>query len=172
MDRYEKRQNQGQFAGNGVAYFPAQGNDPSCKMPMCNIGKICAVMTNTKLGDEVTRLSHLHRGQSTWIEPKWADTADTTTVASDDKAPPPHLEGDYWGYQTCTEFGFYQTCEVGSKCFFTQGYDTLNASVRSCAKEFGVGEAKLYENIVRPLALPDQQQRCQCVRVLTPVLSG
>merc|ERR1711972_940889 len=27
----------------------------------------------------------------------------------------------YWGYQTCTEFGFYQTCEVGSDCFFTQG---------------------------------------------------
>ena len=57
-----------------------------------------------------------------------------------------------WTWETCNEFGFYQTCEVGSKCFFTQGYDTLNASVRSCAKEFGVGEAKLYENIVRPLS--------------------
>ena len=27
---------------------------------------------------------------------------------------------DYWGYQTCTEFAFYQTCELGSRCFFTQ----------------------------------------------------
>eukprot|EP01051_Picozoa_sp_SAG22_P000823 SAG22_NODE_27_length_29018_cov_465.809646_6_plen_138_part_00 len=30
------------------------------------------------------------------------------------------LELNYWGYQTCTEFGFYQTCEVGSKCMFLQ----------------------------------------------------
>ncbi len=28
------------------------------------------------------------------------------------------LYANYWGYQTCTEFAFYQTCEVGSKCFF------------------------------------------------------
>jgi hypothetical protein len=28
---------------------------------------------------------------------------------------------DFWGYQTCTEFAFYQTCEKGSACFFTQG---------------------------------------------------
>merc|ERR1719215_2094262 len=32
----------------------------------------------------------------------------------------------YWGYQTCSEFGFYQTCEVGSDCFFTQGLVSFN----------------------------------------------
>lgn len=51
------------------------------------------------------------------------------------------------GYQTCAEFGFYQTCEVGSKCFFTQGYNTVNSSVSNCQREFGVTPAQLYRNI-------------------------
>jgi hypothetical protein len=25
-----------------------------------------------------------------------------------------------WLYQTCTEWGFYQTCETGSQCPYTQ----------------------------------------------------
>ncbi len=43
-------------------------------------------------------------------------------------------DNDRWcrGYQTCTEFGFYQTCEVGSKCFYTQGLDLLDVEDSFC----------------------------------------
>merc|ERR1719336_1267143 len=48
----------------------------------------------------------------------------------------------YWGYQTCTEFGFYQTCEVGSDCFFTQGlvsFDSVDHKPNDfCARVFGI----------------------------------
>ena len=27
---------------------------------------------------------------------------------------------DFWAYQTCSEFGGYMTCDVGSRCFFSQ----------------------------------------------------
>ena len=153
MCRYESRDNQGRFAGNGVAYFPAQGNDPSCTRPGCNIGMICKVMTDTKLGNEVARLAKLTKGQSTWIAPKWSDEArrqvrvheafglvrtcpaGSRRMYSDFSTEPHRVDGwqeelevadraksglyaNYWGYQTCTEFAFYQTCEVGSKCFF------------------------------------------------------
>ena len=30
-----------------------------------------------------------------------------------------HASLDYWGWQSCSEFGFYQTCEAGTGCFFT-----------------------------------------------------
>ncbi|CAM9504375.1 unnamed protein product [Pylaiella littoralis] len=58
-----------------------------------------------------------------------------------------------WLYQTCTEFGFYQashasfasscllTCEIGSRCPFTQGLHTLNLDLRICQEAFGI-EAK------------------------------
>ena len=34
------------FAGNGVAYFPSQGNDPQCAEKLCNIEKICDLMSS------------------------------------------------------------------------------------------------------------------------------
>ena len=144
---YETKAHQGQFAGNGVAYFPAQSNDPSCTRPGCNIGEICKVMTDTKLGDEVARLAHLSKGQSEWIAPKWSEEAKQQEVAELSERYKDGLYANYWGYQTCTEFAFYQTCEVGSKCFFTQGYDTVNGSITMCMDEFKVSSEKLYENV-------------------------
>ena len=144
---YETKAHQGQFAGNGVAYFPAQSNDPSCTRPGCNTGEICKVMTDTKLGDEVARLAHLSKGQSEWIAPKWSEEAKQQEVAELSERYKDGLYANYWGYQTCTEFAFYQTCEVGSKCFFTQGYDTVNGSITMCMDEFKVSSEKLYENV-------------------------
>ncbi|CAM9582188.1 unnamed protein product, partial [Discosporangium mesarthrocarpum] len=43
-----------------------------------------------------------------------------------------------WLYQTCTEFGFYQTCEVGTRCPFTQGLHTLDKDLQLCQDAFGI----------------------------------
>jgi len=59
---FESRNNQASFAGNGVAYFPAQGNDPTCQQSGCNIAKICAIMTDSSVGDEVARLAQVRVG--------------------------------------------------------------------------------------------------------------
>ena len=36
---------------------------------------------------------------------------------------------------------------MGSKCFFTQGFNTVNSSVANCETEFGVPAEQLYRNI-------------------------
>lgn len=51
------------FAGNGVTYFPSQSNDPACTQAACNIEKICNIMTNTSIGNEVDRLANLRATQ-------------------------------------------------------------------------------------------------------------
>ena len=60
---HTSRENQVSFAGLGVADFPAQGNDPACQEPMCNIARICAAMTNVSLGGEVERLARVRAKQ-------------------------------------------------------------------------------------------------------------
>jgi len=58
-----------------------------------------------------------------------------------------HETLDYWGYQTCTEFGFYQTCEVESQCFFTQGLSTLSDNDAFCTTQFGIPQQQIQANI-------------------------
>eukprot|EP00755_Sulcionema_specki_P021798 Sspe_Gene.74964::Locus_46842_Transcript_1_1_Confidence_1.000_Length_1086::g.74964::m.74964 len=70
-DWYSSWDNQAMFAGNGVAMFPAQSNDPSCQQPACNIGKICEIMTDSSLGDNVAKLAQVVKKQTAWTEPKW-----------------------------------------------------------------------------------------------------
>jgi hypothetical protein len=52
-----------------------------------------------------------------------------------------------WPYQTCTEWGFYQTCELGSRCPFTQGYNNLTQSVAMCQLMFGIKEDAVQEQV-------------------------
>jgi hypothetical protein len=120
----ETREGQTNFSGNGVAYFPAQGNDPTCQSPGCNINEICKVMADTTKGTEVERLAQLRDAQQ----------ASADVVQSRGKAVGDITSMDYWTYQTCTEFGFYQTCEIGSKCFYTQGLLLLDSFTKDCEK--------------------------------------
>ncbi|EGD81876.1 thymus specific serine peptidase [Salpingoeca rosetta] len=142
---YENKLNQASFAGFGVAYFPAQGNDPACTDPACNIGRICAVMTNTSLGDEVSRLAAIRNMQDEWLSQPFetVNRKHSLMHAAGNDAELP----DFWSWQVCTEFGFFQTCEVGSKCFFTQGYDTLQSQMEFCSAVFGIPATKVRQNI-------------------------
>jgi len=142
-DWYDNYDNQGSFAGNGVAYFPAQSNDPSCRTPACDIGSICKIMTNTSLGDEVHRLAQLTKTQSTWIPTLRSPNPLAEAKKQVSLAAPP---ANFWGYQTCVEFAFWQTCEVSSKCFFTQGYMTVN-NTDPCPSEFGISAELVQENV-------------------------
>ncbi|CAM9772235.1 unnamed protein product [Ectocarpus sp. 4 AP-2014] len=52
-----------------------------------------------------------------------------------------------WLYQTCTEFGFYQTCEVGTRCPFTQGLHTLDIDLAMCEEAFGIRAEEVREQV-------------------------
>jgi len=104
------------FAGSGVASFPSQSNDLTCTRPACDIGTICVIMVDESLGDEMERLVHLRKVQR------------GLQVEEDASYLP-----SFWSWQTCTEFGFYQTCEKNSSCFFTRGLNTLDTHTSMCA---------------------------------------
>jgi len=126
------RPQQRDFAGEGVAYFPSQGNDPASTDPFSNIKLICEMMTNTSAGDEVKRLAAVRNGQQSWLH----DTAESSAGMP-----------DFWGYQTCTEFAFYQTCDVGSDCMYTQGLDLLADEESFCQSEFKIPEVLVKANV-------------------------
>jgi len=138
----ENPDNQKAFAGNGVADFPAQSNDPSCKDPACDIGSICRIMLNSSLGDTVHKLAAVRAAQGP--QKKFVRRQ---LFRSFRQLQQPTDEPDYWGYQTCTEFAFYQTCEVGSKCFFTQGLILLDDFFSECRDVWGIPDTKVAENV-------------------------
>lgn len=43
-----------------------------------------------------------------------------------------------WIYQTCTEFGFYQTCPHESDCPYAKGYHTVDRDLELCQKTFDI----------------------------------
>jgi len=149
--------NQRYFAGCGVASFPAQSNNPLCSGKGCGISQICAIMTNESIGTPLMRLAVLREAQdsnglkmTSACEMDWEMSGD---APSDLGA---RSTGLYWGYQTCTEFGFYQTCEIGSDCFFTQGlvsFDNPDHKPNDfCSKLFGLSTRKTEALIAKTTA--------------------
>lgn len=151
----ENRDAQRDFAGSGVANFPAQSNDPACSSPACDIKSICIIMLNTSK-DTVHRLAQVRQlqgdsGQRRQMRPFFRRMEDAGLKAKrmEDAgwiAKRSLDEPDYWGYQTCTEFAFYQTCELSSKCPFTQGLLLLDDFLEEC-KAFGIPDDKVAANV-------------------------
>lgn len=52
-----------------------------------------------------------------------------------------------WMFQTCKEFGFYQTCAEGSNCPFTKGYNTLAFNVDQCQELFNISPQQVHDNV-------------------------
>jgi len=132
-NKLETHDEQLNFAGYGVAYFPSQGNDPACETPACNIERICKIMTDSSSNDDaMNRLAKVRseQGSTFSLEEEKEDDSDL-----------------YWPYQTCTEFGFYQTCEEGSKCFFVQGLDLLQDQIGFCKTNWNIDLDMIAENV-------------------------
>lgn len=143
----EKLANRKDFAGNGVVYFPSQGNDPASTAPGSNIEQICKVMANESRGTPLDRLAALAGHQRAHGIRRPRRLLKTGARAGNGSKPVSVSELDYWGYQTCNEFGFYQTCEVGSKCFYTQGLDTLEDNMAFCQTDYNISAAQVAANI-------------------------
>jgi len=129
--------NQMEFTEELSYLFPAQSNDPACTTLGCNISSVCnAIMLNESYGvDPVSRLAALnyimHDGECLPIN------YDLYLVALKD----PTIRGGVeriWFYQTCTEFGFYQTCDPTSTCPFTSNpwLSTLQSNFVECQWAF------------------------------------
>jgi hypothetical protein len=141
--------------------FPVQGNDPGCSDRGCNISSICAdFMTNEALGDPVDRLAALSALQLGREERPARDrvTGEPCLEASYEAVVLAPLRnttlaggGDrVWTWQTCTEYGFYQTCEPGSGCPFAQDVvgpaaNSLQSYLDQCDAAFGTAAGTFAE---------------------------
>ena len=57
-----------------------------------------------------------------------------------------------WIWQTCTEFGFFQTCEDASNCPFSHLH-SISQDLDICNVAFGVSSEQVRENIENTLEL-------------------
>merc|ERR1711862_68578 len=57
-----------------------------------------------------------------------------------------------WMYQTCSEFGFYQTCEEGSDCPYARGYHGIDQDLEFCEEIFGISKENVRKNIESTLS--------------------
>lgn len=155
------------FAGDGVVSLPIQENDPACEGTVCNIRAVCDIMTDVERGSEVDRLAALRKIQinlsgeareSCEVFPPLRSPRDRATslrrplplagaLEAGGWALDPSDPNRAWLYQTCTEFGFYQTCEVGTRCPFTQGLHTLDVDLQMCREAFGITPDQVQEQV-------------------------
>lgn len=127
------------FLGEGVVNVYVQGNDPACTQDLCNIAKICQTLINAKQNNsDVGALATVAREQlknseEDCVELNWE--SDLKTISDTELG----MEGGWrsWLWQTCTEFGFYQTCEYNSTCPFGQGMHNVDQDLEICLKAFG-----------------------------------
>ena len=139
--------NQRTFAGCGVASFPAQANHPGCAGGACGVTEICEIMASGN-GTPLELLAKVAAAQ-------YGGGADMTGTCEMDwempgDVPPARL--NYWGWQCCTEYGFYQTCEEGTECFYTRGIVSLtnpdHAPDGYCQSQFGIARTDSQQKII------------------------
>jgi len=131
------------FAGDGVIDIPAQENDPSCTESLCDIEKICDHITRSEYVEPVDVLADIsnkqRRGECLVVD--WKGTLQYLA------SPAARFEGiRSWLWQTCTEFGFYQTCESVEDCPFTPVH-VVSQDLQICEVAFGISADRVKENV-------------------------
>ncbi|XP_069003375.1 thymus-specific serine protease [Embiotoca jacksoni] len=126
-----------------------QYNEEGVLMP---ISELCAVMINKSEGhveemeaySRLVKLSQIYRSIS---EEPCLDISHENTVKDlmDTSLHSSRRAQRQWMYQTCTEFGFYQTCE-DTTCPFS-GMLTLRDHTKLCAMLFGISQHSLPAHI-------------------------
>ncbi|XP_047248245.1 thymus-specific serine protease isoform X2 [Girardinichthys multiradiatus] len=115
---------------------------------LMSIKELCGVMTDESEEKEaemeaynhLVKLSQMYRSTS---QEQCLDISHEKTVKDlmDTSLKTRRRAERQWTYQTCTEFGFYQTCE-DTACPFS-GMLTLQAQTKLCARVFGISQHSL-----------------------------
>jgi hypothetical protein len=145
------------FLGDGMVFFDVQENDPSCTEPLCNIEKFCGNITQEAQNGEppleiLGRISRDMEGgggdDGRCKDISWEGMMEYLSRVD----PGAQRSGvRSWLWQTCTEVGFYQTCEVGTNCPFGRGHHTIDADFEICQRVFGIEPEFVRENVEETL---------------------
>ena len=139
------------FVGDGAVELGTQSNDPGCTDPLCNLDSICRAAlqyyhNNATIGSSnhhpamdtlawLARQQRAHQSNSSddCLELDWKGTLDL--LADPVRGRAGGLRS--WLWQTCTEFGFYPTCELHSTCPYGRGWHLLSQDLEMCRFAFG-----------------------------------
>ena len=133
--------NQAMFASSGVVYLPGQGNDPACTSSLCNIEKVCSYMIDSQnegKSDYDTMVSLNNKMSSACKLVQHSAEVSAFMI--------PSSPSRVWEYQTCSEWGFYMTCE-SNDCPFVQGLPALEAALDICKHAFNIDSDMVTSNI-------------------------
>jgi len=144
------RRNQEAFVGDGLFYVPAQSNDPACEGGLCNIEKICKAMIDEKESNQgissmeiLATIKNLkNHGDEDCTNVNWGAyllyLKTPTNLNANDRS---------WMYQTCSEFGFYLTCNQDSECPYGRGYHDVDQDLEMCQEVFGIDPSDVENNV-------------------------
>ena len=146
-----KKENQDLLVGDGLIQIYAQGNDPSCEFSdICNIEKLCDYMLDAleeRDGERDPTKTELDILADVAAKQRGAE--DCQSVDFQEmlrELAKPEVE-DFgmrsWLWQTCTEFGFYQTCD--DTCPFASYYHTVDQDLTVCEAAYNI--TNVYENV-------------------------
>mmetsp|Transcript_4259 Transcript_4259/g.7092 ORF Transcript_4259/g.7092 Transcript_4259/m.7092 type:complete len:476 (+) Transcript_4259:77-1504(+) len=139
--------NLGMFLGDGVVDIPAQNNDPSCQHgSVCNVRKVCDLLKEVQDSgasalESLARLSEQQQGFDC-VDLDWNRTLEQL---SDTAIEPYNWRS--WLWQTCTEVGYYQTCEANSLCPFGRGYHLIDMDYEICQVAYGLSQEQVQQNV-------------------------
>ena len=173
---FDERANQELFVGEGVIDIPAQSNDPACitngdEDPFCNIQQLCEGLTGFFTNSTSFKPIHgIHNidGYSSMMALAWISRQqngiDSNTTGNcelvDYQETLEYIRDPIrgkeeglrsWLWQTCTEFGFYQTCERDSSCPFGRGFHNISQDLFLCQYAFGIPFSTVAENVQETL---------------------
>uniref|UniRef100_A0A7S1TSG3 Thymus-specific serine protease n=1 Tax=Phaeomonas parva TaxID=124430 RepID=A0A7S1TSG3_9STRA len=171
-DPLKEPNNQDEFTMDLSFLVYDQGNDPSSTQPTSNLAVTCSeYILNVGLGDPVARLAALSRDSRGPLFPPTDDDG-----AADDECMSVSYEKNQveayqdvsltgfsnttvfcqrcWLFQTCTQFGFYQTCDPGTQCPYTSEphLNTVETQLGLCESSFGIPPEAVRQHIETSLA--------------------
>ncbi|XP_029475256.1 thymus-specific serine protease-like isoform X2 [Rhinatrema bivittatum] len=137
----------GEFASNLADIFmgTVQYNG---EMPGRDIRAVCDIMTNASLGSSYSRLmainqQYMQSMSQTCVQNSYQKSLDALRNSTLSMVGVGERQ---WIFQTCTEFGYYQTCEGGS-CPFSR-LITLHSELDLCLQLFGISAESVQEAVL------------------------
>ncbi|XP_038641900.1 thymus-specific serine protease [Scyliorhinus canicula] len=127
----------GEFAGNlaDIVMGTVQYN---AEEPGSDIANLCRIMTNQSLGSTYRRLTVLNKKYMDVMGLPCVDNSHRNVLEQlrSTEVKPFGVGLRQWYYQTCAEFGYYQTCE-DKGCPLSR-WLTLRSQVAICVQVFGI----------------------------------
>ncbi|KAL7564466.1 hypothetical protein ACA910_001560 [Epithemia clementina (nom. ined.)] len=142
------------FLGDGVISLDVQNNDPACRRQsedddkLCNLEQKCHFLINRPVDElpwqrlqQLAQVQFENAKQQTndtkyCIDVSWHNLLEQVSKVDNNNNVMDDGERS-WLWQTCTEFGFYQTCHAGSHCPFAQGWHSVQQDLEVCRVAFG-----------------------------------